>query len=51
MIVDYLYLAGCVLFAAVLPHLTDPEVSIPSQIILQIAFLLIGVIGFKTFSD
>jgi len=43
------YLIVCFLIALMLPHLSDSSVSTMQQIILQIAFLLIGYAGFKTF--
>ena len=47
----YLYIPGCFLIALFLPHLTAESVNTVMQVILQIAFVFAGVIGFCTFND
>tara|TARA_R100000951_G_C2648580_1_gene183517 strand:+ start:1761 stop:1910 length:150 start_codon:yes stop_codon:yes gene_type:complete len=44
-----LYLISGALIALILPHLTSDSVGVIEQVILQIAFIAIGFLGFKTF--
>ena len=46
-----LYIIGGALIALMLPHLTSDSVGVVEQVILQIAFIAIGFLGFKTFQD
>jgi hypothetical protein len=47
---DVSYLIGCCLIALFLPHLTDESVAIGHQVLLQVAFISVGLIGYKTFN-
>ena len=46
-----LYIIGSVIIALMLPHLTSDSVGVMEQVLLQIAFVAIGFVGFNTFED
>jgi len=48
---DYLYIIVCFLIALFLPHLTIDSVSVGAQILLQVAFIIVGIVGFRAFSE
>jgi hypothetical protein len=47
---DVLYLIGCFLISLFLPHLTHESVAIGYQVVLQIAFIVVGLVGYRTFN-
>lgn len=46
---DKIYLIGCILIALSVPYLS--AASVLEQIAVQALFLLIGVVGFVTFTE
>lgn len=48
---NWIYIITCACGAILLPHLSHSSATTLEQIILQSAFVLIGISGFKTFSE
>jgi hypothetical protein len=47
---DVLYSIGCFLISLFLPHLTQDTLPIGDQVVFQISFIVIGLIGYRTFN-
>ena len=48
---EYIYVIVCFLAALLLPHLIVESAPFIVQFILQIAFIIVGIVGFRTLSE